>query len=332
MATPLVKIMSQALKDIDPKKIGSITKNIDGTSRSTVATADDLIERLSGDQVKDLEKRISEILKTSGEKDATAYMRNFFEKTLAEELYPDARSRTLVGKFRDFGKREEGASAFRNILDDASVYTEEIRQGQMNYFLNRTADIFEREYKPSIFRRSPGREEIEAAVRRSYGDMSLDEVRNLSNDQIFKDVTRELFGESLNPRGRARRITKPQDVHEYKAREFDDFADNIESMMKSGNIDRDILHKRMSKVAGEERAREALELFDQGNIEGAMKEIRMNRSNYMENVSMKDHLLYHKVPQKSAVVVGGAWLVSNMSSRRGQLTNAELYGQQTPYY
>jgi hypothetical protein len=39
----------------------------------------------------------------------------------------------------------------------------------------------------------------------------------------------------------------------------------------------------------------------------------------------------YKVPQKVGGLGAGAWLVSNMSSSKGQMSNSALYGQSTPY-
>lgn len=50
-----------------------------------------------------------------------------------------------------------------------------------------------------------------------------------------------------------------------------------------------------------------------------------------ENITISDKAMYNKVPQKVAAGGMTAWMVSNMSDRRGKQSNAELYGQDTPY-
>ena len=42
---------------------------------------------------------------------------------------------------------------------------------------------------------------------------------------------------------------------------------------------------------------------------------------------ISDPIWANKVPQKGAAIGGTAWLVSSLSNRRGQQSNAELYGQ-----
>ena len=55
------------------------------------------------------------------------------------------------------------------------------------------------------------------------------------------------------------------------------------------------------------------------------------KRDFMARPQVADHLGHRKLPQKGAAVVGGSWLVSNMSARRGQMSNNELYGQSSPY-
>jgi hypothetical protein len=49
------------------------------------------------------------------------------------------------------------------------------------------------------------------------------------------------------------------------------------------------------------------------------------------DLSFGENMGYYKVPQKAAVVGTTAWLISSMSSSKGQQSNAQLYGQQSPY-
>lgn len=48
--------------------------------------------------------------------------------------------------------------------------------------------------------------------------------------------------------------------------------------------------------------------------------------------NLMDKAIGNKIPQMAAGGLGTAWLVSNMASSKGQQTNGQLYGQQTPYY
>jgi hypothetical protein len=59
------------------------------------------------------------------------------------------------------------------------------------------------------------------------------------------------------------------------------------------------------------------------------------KNKYNESIkngpNMVDKMWGYKIPQKTLGVGTTAFLVSSMFSKRGQQSNAELYGQQTPY-
>ena len=59
--------------------------------------------------------------------------------------------------------------------------------------------------------------------------------------------------------------------------------------------------------------------------------IERGRQSRVANPTFGDNALYHKVPQRGMGGVSLAFLVQNMSSKRGQMSNAELYGQAPPY-
>jgi len=46
-----------------------------------------------------------------------------------------------------------------------------------------------------------------------------------------------------------------------------------------------------------------------------------------EKPGITDYAVGHKVPQVAAALLGGSYLVNNLSSSRGQQSNAQLYGQ-----
>lgn len=55
------------------------------------------------------------------------------------------------------------------------------------------------------------------------------------------------------------------------------------------------------------------------------------KKNSGRELSWGENMGYYKVPQKVAGIGGTAFLVSSMSHSKGSQSNAELYGQQSPY-
>lgn len=56
------------------------------------------------------------------------------------------------------------------------------------------------------------------------------------------------------------------------------------------------------------------------------------RNNVKPHTTFGDKMGYNKVPQTAAAVGGTAWLVNQMSQSKGQMSNAQLYGQQQQRY
>lgn len=70
------------------------------------------------------------------------------------------------------------------------------------------------------------------------------------------------------------------------------------------------------------------------NVHSAEKVEALLTKNVGERLSkagVRDFAGVHKVPQRGAALVGTAFLVNNMSQRKGQQSNSELYGQSAPY-
>lgn len=70
---------------------------------------------------------------------------------------------------------------------------------------------------------------------------------------------------------------------------------------------------------------------DARNIPAVQEQMANNVVERAQNPRFSDYMGYHKVPQRGAAIIGTAYLVNNMSDRRGQMSNNELYGQAPPY-
>lgn len=133
--------------------------------------------------------------------------------------------------------------------------------------------------------------------------------------------------------GSNRNTVEEAGIRKFMGNKFDGEIDNISEAFNSGqSLNQDTLRTLGRNVGLEDEVLDDFVSYAQkGKFDNAMKLAEGNRQNYINNPTLGDKLVYHRVPQKGAVVVGGAWLVSNMSASRGQQSNAELYGQQTPY-
>lgn len=123
-------------------------------------------------------------------------------------------------------------------------------------------------------------------------------------------------------------------VNQYMANKYEGVIDDISQALNSGhrlNPDAISTFARQARL-NDEVAEQFGSLVQAGKNNEAISLLKGQQSNYMASATMMDKAMAYKVPQRGAVVVGGAWLVQNMFSSRGQQTNAQLYGQQMPYY
>lgn len=106
-------------------------------------------------------------------------------------------------------------------------------------------------------------------------------------------------------------------------------ADTIRKQsVVQGNFDKDTFNKKMSDILGND----AENPVDFSSLDGAKLQKQLNAQMYKEaeTKDLMTTLKYKKVPQVAAGVGTTAWLVSRMSESKGQMTNAQLYGQK-PY-
>lgn len=116
---------------------------------------------------------------------------------------------------------------------------------------------------------------------------------------------------------------------------------------KSGNkvqaqmntrIDRDFEKRSKALEGALGNTAEMEKLGKQWGVEGEKNQDTLQKhidgwkaSQIKDGPTTMDSMWAHKVPQKVGGLGAGAWLVSNMSSSKGQMSNSALYGQSTPY-
>lgn len=88
---------------------------------------------------------------------------------------------------------------------------------------------------------------------------------------------------------------------------------------QAGKMD-DGLAKKMGFGGAGDVSEQGIRDFYQGRLNSVKPE-----------TTTRDKMGYHKVPQKAAAVGGTAWLVNQMSQSKGQMSNAQLYGQSQQY-
>lgn len=71
--------------------------------------------------------------------------------------------------------------------------------------------------------------------------------------------------------------------------------------------------------------------LQEGRYDDAKELLGRHKKGYINEANAVDAAFAYKVPQVGLGALGTAAIVSNMSSSKGQQSNAELYGQQTPY-
>ncbi|MCY7866092.1 hypothetical protein P8918_13625 [Bacillus spizizenii] len=141
-------------------------------------------------------------------------------------------------------------------------------------------------------------------------------------------------GQSSTTTGNDGEAWKPSNkIEQHMFKKHSGMVDDLASAVSSGqNMDANAVDTYMRQFRFEgETGEKFANLLKSGKGDAAVDLAKRNAKNYAGSANMMDKAVAHKLPQKGAVVVGGAWLVNNMSSSRGQQSNAQLYGQQQPY-
>lgn len=122
-------------------------------------------------------------------------------------------------------------------------------------------------------------------------------------------------------------------VDRYMTQRYSTMVDDIESALNSGqSLNSDVINAFSNQTRlGDNVSNQFKEMVEGGKNAEALSLLRGQERNYVNSAGLVDKMQAHRVPQKAAVGVGAAWLVSNMAGSKGRQSNSELYGQQTPY-
>lgn len=119
-------------------------------------------------------------------------------------------------------------------------------------------------------------------------------------------------------------------------------ADQIEGMLVGGkakfdnkdvfsvNAQRQELHKKVNSYRGADE-KQIRKMIQSGDYVSPDEILQSAKNAKAKDLTFGQNMAFKKVPQKVAAGGTTAYLVSRMSSSKGQLSNSELYGQSTPY-
>lgn len=133
-------------------------------------------------------------------------------------------------------------------------------------------------------------------------------------DDIFAPGYAKQMGKGLNP---AENYAMTSAINKYSS---------VEKMVEKGNNNSLIMKKMGFKEEHE------LEGFLSKNQSGRMEQYEKGMKGAIAKPGMVNAAMGYKVPHMAMGALGTAGLVSAMSGSKGQQTNAQLYGQQQPYY
>mgnify|MGYP001092153427 CR=1 FL=1 len=174
--------------------------------------------------------------------------------------------------------------------------------------------------------------------RKDRTKQAMNEYFNMRMDETGKSkfgVKMEHWRNKRRPEGAtsAANDYEKSAIHKFKKKEFDLNYGDISEALKSDNLSEDTIKKLASKggFTDEDDIKRFSDFIGSGNKEEALRMVKDNETNFINNVSPMDKVFAYRVPQKAAFGVGTAYLVSAMANRKGQQSNAELYGQRTPY-
>jgi hypothetical protein len=147
-------------------------------------------------------------------------------------------------------------------------------------------------------------DDFESAVRQEHANIVRDRIKTTPSRKDFKNY--DDFAEAkYNNR-----------IDSLNVEEID----NINALSGSGAFD---VQNKLAKKMG---------VAPEDITENAVRQYYGNQKNRLStNGTINDRLEYYQVPK---IVAGGgatAFLVSKMAGKKGELSNAELYGQQSPY-
>lgn len=290
------KQLARQMKKAAQKQAKQITR----TTQSTLAKGG----------AKTLTNQVDNVAKESSEQIATRISKRKIVNGKGS-LYSEGYSNKVKETYNELNGMLDGFS-----MDDAKDMVREEAQQKTKTIKNAARENAEFEVKAA-------REEAEfKAFQDEFGD-------TYSSAGDFDLSGKKTKSKTIKEESKVKTNSKPRTLDEYTsqrvAREragFESERDRIlESFGDGSNAD---YNKTLSKKLG---------IDDPTKV--TSDSINAHYQSQIDNIKttsgIGDWMGYNKVPQKTAAVGGTAWLVSNMSQSKGQLSNPQLYSQQQPY-
>lgn len=343
MASKLVNLLAEAIKKMPDDIIGKAVKETaDGTGKIlSRATAEELVEKLGKSQREMLEQRIDDIVEAVGEKEAKKYVSGFLDKVAGQE---GMANKSFMDRFIAMRDRYDD-KLFKSILDDPSIFSEDLAGKVSNFkeaaraaaekkafsdILSQTVDDYVSGQKKPRFRRTPSREKIMEASEKAFAGFTPEEISAMSLDKRNQMIDAALRGQRHSKSVEEYAIMRAQ-------RQRGSLVQTRDEVISAIN-DKNTSFDKLKNLA------EQLEYkFDPKAVQADMSAFRKNlaqhaKTRYNQQIAdvsiepdLGDYIGHYRVPQLAAGSLATAYVVSNMSKKRGRQSNAQLYGQQPPY-
>lgn len=340
MASKLVNLLAEAIKKMPDDIIGKAVKETaDGTKILSRATAEELVEKLGKSQREMLEQRINDIVEAVGEKEAKKYVSGFLDKVAGQE---GMANKSFLDRFIAM---KDDDKLFKSILDDPSIFSEDLAGKVSNFkeaaraaaekkafsdILSQTVDNYVSGQKKSRFRRVPSREKIMEASEKAFAGFTPEEISAMSLDKRNQMIDAALRGQRHSKSVEEYAMMRAQRQRGSLVQTRDEVISAIND--KNTSFDKlKNLAKQLEYKFDPEAAQADVSAFRKNLAQHAKTRYNQQIANVSIEPDLGDYIGHYRVPQLAAGSLATAYIVSNMSKKRGRQSNAQLYGQQPPY-
>lgn len=342
MASKLVNLLAEAIKKMPDDIIGKAMKETaDGTGKIlSRATAEELVEKLGKSQREMLEQRIDDIVEAVGEKEAKKYVSGFLDKVAGQE---GMANKSLLDRF--IAMRDDD-KLFKSILDDPSIFSEDLAGKVSNFkeaaraaaekkafsdILSQTVDNYVSGQKKSRFRRAPSREKIMEASEKAFAGFTPEEISAMSLDKRNQMIDAALRGQRRSKSVEEYAMMRAQRQRGSLVQTRDEVISAIND--KNTSFDKlKSLAEQLEYKFDPKAAQADVSAFRENLAQHAKTRYNQQIADVSIEPDLGDYIGHYRVPQLAAGSLATAYVVSNMSKKRGRQSNAQLYGQQPPYF
>lgn len=340
MASKLVNLLAEAIKKMPDDIIGKAVKETaDGTKILSRATAEELVEKLGKSQREMLEQRIDDIVEAVGEKEAKKYVSGFLDKVAGQE---GMANKSFLDRF--IAMRDDDR-LFKSILDDPSIFSEDLAGKVSNFkeaaraaaekkafsdILSQTVDNYVSGQKKSRFRRTPSREKIMEASEKAFAGFTPEEISAMSLDKRNQMIDAALRGQRHSKSVEEYAMMRAQRQRGSLVQTRDEVISAIND--KNTSFDKlKSLAEQLEYKFDPKAAQADVSAFRKNLAQHAKTRYNQQIADVSIEPDLGDYIGHYRVPQLAAGSLATAYIVSNMSKKRGRQSNAQLYGQQPPY-